>query len=122
MKISFYLDVIFISSSSSAKLKGVVQLTIKLLTSLGFSPNFQKLNLSPSKIIDHLGFSWNSIDMSVSVPSEKLDKVRIQAQSILNRTPSIREVSSFLGRLVSLKSGFPYAPLYVLSQSAISIL
>ena len=50
--------------------------------------------------------------MSVSVPSEKLDKVRIQAQSILNRTPSIREVSSFLGRLVSLKSGFPYAPLY----------
>ena len=60
IKASSYLDDIFLCASSKEILHEHVSITLELLSSLGFTVNFTKSNLIPSKEILHLGYIWNS--------------------------------------------------------------
>lgn len=110
-KISFYLDDIFLCSHSPSLLKSQLQKTLELLTSLGFTPNFSKSNLIPSRRIKHLGFIWDTESMMLSVPEEKILKANYIAKS-LTPSCSLRSLSSFIGLANSLNPGFPLAPLH----------
>ena len=112
LKISFYLDDIFIAADSIQLLSSHTSLTLKLLTFLGFFPNYSKSSLIPSQTLIHLGYVWNSSSLSIHLPSEKLDKTRNFAFKLLNRQHSLRDISSFLGKVISHSSAFKYAPLH----------
>ena len=112
IKMSFYLDDIIIVSSSPSLLQQHVAFTVKFLSNLGFFINFEKSSLNPSRSITHLGYVWNSAEFNLSVPPDKVIKVKNSAIRLLNSSVSIRDVSSFLGLLISLTNAFPLAPLY----------
>lgn len=69
--------------------------------SLGYFPNFEKSNLSPTRCMKHLGFTWNSSTMEISVPEDKVLKAKSFASSLLSSSPTL-----------SFSPAFPFAPLY----------
>ena len=112
LRITSYLDDILICASSYTQAISDMNKAIDLLTSLGFSINFEKSNLVPSKIIIHIGYSWNSMDMTLSLPDEKIRKIKSLSNKCLNKIVSIRTLASLLGLYVSSANGFKYAPLH----------
>lgn len=112
IKILSYLDDIFLCASDSISLKSNITTTLNLLTSLGFYPNFSKSSLTPSHCLCHLGFVWNTCSMTLSVPEEKISKAKNLASRLLNSSPSLRDISSFIGLVVSLRPAFTLAPLH----------
>lgn len=112
VRILSYLDDIFICASSYALLKEHIKICLDLLISLGYSPNYEKSSLNPSHELLHLGFLWNSSSMTVSVPTEKTRKTQNFASRLLSSSPTLRELSSFVGLLVSLRPAFSLAPLH----------
>lgn len=66
-----YLDDFLILGRSLDECINNVNLTLDLLTYLGFLVNFQKCSLIPNKICTFLGFTYNSINMTLSLPKEK---------------------------------------------------
>lgn len=112
IKVSAYLDDIFICAPSYSLLKSQIKITIDLLISLGFTPNYKKCNLIPSHILTHLGFVWNSETMTISVPLNKINKCKSLASSIVSSPCTLRQLSSFIGLLNSLVPGFQLAPMH----------
>ena len=67
----------------------------------------------PTQIIEHLGFVLNSIDMTVTLTNDKMLKLHKIAMDVLNKDhPTIREVASLIGFLVSCTPGVQYAELF----------
>ena len=86
--------------------------TLNLLGRLGFTVNYLKSVLVPSQQMEFLGSLVNSLDLSLSLPRDKIRKIQSKSQDLLN-TPvtTVRELSKFLGPLSSsIQAVFP-APL-----------
>ena len=76
--------------------------TIKLLTDLGFVINVDKSNLTPSQRIEFLGFIFDSTNLSISLPQEKIQKLIDFAKYLLCKdSPFIREVARLIGLMIS---------------------
>ena len=76
-----------------------------ILKSLGFIPHPVKSMLTPSQSIDHLGFVWNSVNFTMSVPVQKILDLKLKCEKALSSSVSLRFLSIFL---VLLKiSGLP---------------
>ena len=112
VKITAYLDDILICANSKSLLEEHLKLTLDLFSSLGFTVNFSKSSLIPSKTLIHLGYLWNTEDMTNSLPEVKLVKTRNFAKSLLSNPRTLRDISSFLGLVVSHKVAFEFAPLH----------
>ena len=95
IKISIYLDDIFICNSAKSVLVSHIDQTLTLLKSLGFTPNYAKSNLNPLKLLIHLGYLWNSESMSLSIPHDKICTTRVQTSKLLDTIPTLRDISSF---------------------------
>lgn len=66
----------------------------ELLTRLAFTVNFEKSQLSPSKVISFLGFLIDSESMTISLPQVKVDTIVNSCQGLQeNPSPSIGEVA-----------------------------
>lgn len=112
-KISFYLDDIFIAANSYSLLQSQLSSTLNLLISLGFTPNYEKSNLIPSRTLTHLGFVLNSSSMMISIPNDKITKTKKFADTLLSSaTISLRSLSSFIGLVNSFSPAFSLAPLH----------
>lgn len=83
--------------------------TLKLLNCLGFVVNFDKSCLYPQQCCKFLGFMYNSVDMSISLPSDKRHKI-LQ----FSRLPvcTIREFAHLLEVLTSACPAVKYGWLY----------
>lgn len=112
VKIFAYLDDIFICAKTSSLLSDHLALSLKLLTSLGYLPNYEKSQLTPSHKLSHLGFVINSKSMTISIPEEKLNKIRNLASNLLSKPVTLRSLSSFVGLVVSIKLAVPLAPIH----------
>lgn len=113
VKISSYLDDIFICGSTKDLVSSHVQKTLSLLHSLGFRTNFDKSQIKPCQSLKHLGFIWNTLEMTLSVPLDKITKANCFANSLISKESiTLTEASSFIGFVVSLIPGFPFSPLY----------
>lgn len=87
--------------------------TSKLLTSLGFLVNNTKSKLVPVQKIRYIGFLYDSVNMCVSLPEEKISNTIKLVTKVSNlNTCSIRDFARFVGKLVSLCPSFKYAWLY----------
>ena len=60
IRISAWIDDFLIAASSLSLYQEQAFLTVRTFEELGFVPNFEKSQLSPSRRICHLGLIWNS--------------------------------------------------------------
>ena len=112
IKITSYLDDIFICGPSYDKVKSDLKFTLDLLINLGFSINWNKSHLTPSQNICHLGYIWNSRNCTINLPGCKLSKIKSLASKCLSSAQTVRTYSALLGLLVSSANAFRYAALY----------
>ena len=91
--VSGYIDDSFIMSNSFDSCVDSVDCTAILLTSLGFCINVSKSVTCPSQELEHLGFVLNSVDMTVSLPTRKVDNLIRKCKHALNAVRfTIREL------------------------------
>ena len=88
-------------------------LTLDLLTNLGFTINYGKSVLSPCQAIQYLGFIINSVNMTVSLTTDKISKIR-KACCLLKQkgTVPIQTVAETVGSLVAACPGVKYGKLF----------
>ena len=98
-------DLIIISDTYEDCLKDT-QACLLLLQRLGYIVNFEKSALIPSQTIDHLGLTIDSNNMSVRVTTDKCQALVQKCKSLRDmKSPSIREVASVLGLMISFIPG-----------------
>ena len=87
--------------------------TLNPLEGLGFTVNYLKSALVPSQQMEFLGSLVDSVNLSLSLPRDKIRKIQSNCQLLLeNPVTSVRELSKFLGLLSSsIQAVFP-APLH----------
>ena len=86
---------------------------IYLLENLGFVINHPKSELIPTQEIDFLGFTVNSTKMELKLPSEKIRKIRSDANKALqSHTVSALMLSRIIGKMTAATRAIPMAPLY----------
>lgn len=110
---SSYLDDSFLVGSSYDECKANIRDTLDLLRALGFYPNEDKSVIKPTHKIQHLGFILDSIELSVSISSEKLVKLIDIATLVLDsHRIRIRLVAKLIGHMVSCFPAVEYAELF----------
>ena len=86
---------------------------MQLLLDLGFNINFKKSIITPSTNMLHLGYLWDTSNLSLSLPIEKIEKIKSMAfQLMYSERFQIKLLASFIGLLVSAHNGFRWAPLH----------
>ena len=105
-------DMLIIADSYSECLSALCD-TIKLLTDLGFVINVDKSNLTPSQRIEFLGFIFDSTNLSISLPQEKIQKLTDFAKYLLCKDgPFIRDVTRLIGLMISSFPAFEKGKLF----------
>lgn len=109
----FYLDDILCIGDSYDECQTNVKATIKLLECLGFIINYGKSSLTPKQSCKFLGFMFNSINQTISLPSEKCHKINKLVQKFTNtRKCTIRNFAQLIGVLVAACPAAKYGWLY----------
>ena len=87
---------------------------VQLFISLGFKIHPEKSIVISTQVLDFLGFTLNSILMTVSLSDKKADKILQLCQNFSKpgRQFTVREVASFIGTLVSRVPGVEFGPLH----------
>ncbi|KAG1039011.1 hypothetical protein G6F43_012596 [Rhizopus delemar] len=99
IRISAYLDDLIITAKSKELSQLHTTQVCQKLKELGFLFKESKSHLTPTQQIDHLGFTINTKNMSLSVPASKRGDIRREALKMLKtKTCSLRHLSSFIGK------------------------
>lgn len=108
-----YLDDILCIGKSYEECISNINTTKNLLQSLGFVINTTKSNLVPSNICQYLGFVFNSIDMTISLPNEKRQRILDRINACLKvKKCTIRYFAELIGLLTSACPAVRYGWLY----------
>ena len=97
---SAYIDDLYLQGSTYDDCAVNVIDNFTLFHSLGFTPHPDKSNFKPSQRMDFLGFTLDSIEMTITLPSDKAHKLLFACLELLHEThPTIREVARVIGLL-----------------------
>ena len=108
-----YIDDCLIIASSEEELVDHVMYASRLFDSLGLTINVEKSQFSPTQVINYLGFSLDSLSMSVALTEDKMDRIKSLGFSLLKSSRvSIRELASFIGSVVAAEPGVPLAAVH----------
>jgi len=111
-RIIVFLDDILLIASTKEDLIGLRDTLIFLLQQLGFMINLKKSVLSPCQQIEFLGVDIDTQTMMLSLPKEKVIRMKTQCVSLLEKEKvSLREVTQLVGRLSSAAIAILPAPL-----------
>ena len=111
-RIIVFLDDILLIAPSIEELVVLRDTVIFLLQNLGFLINIKKSVFIPNQVIEFLGMLIDSRAMSLSLPTEKVEKIKIRCRDILGRhSVSLREISSLIGSMSSSAVAVLPAPL-----------
>jgi hypothetical protein len=113
IKLCIYLDDILLWHAKIKVLKEQLESVMSLLQNLGFKINLEKSELTPSLIINYLGFKINLADFKLQLTDEKkkgiIDTLKeLRSQEYL----SSRQLASILGKLSAASQSLLVAPLY----------
>ena len=113
IRLIIYLDDILILAPSKELAELHAATVIYLLENLGFMINHEKSILTPATEMEFLGFLVNSVTLTLSLPRDKIRKVRKECQEVMESPQNtIRQLTKLLGLLSStIQAVFP-APLY----------
>lgn len=104
-----YLDDILIIARDRLECKINTNLTINLLTNLGFIINTEKSQLIPSQKITYLGFTYDLTRMTISLPLKKIESTKkLILKYITKLVIKIRHFSTVIGVLVAAAPAIPY--------------
>lgn len=108
-----YLDDILCIGDTYMECLQNVNTTITLLECLGFVINYVKSSLVPKQTCRFLGFIFDSVNQTISLPSDKCQKILdlIDKFSLLRKC-TIREFAQLIGVLVSACPAVKYGWLY----------
>ena len=88
-------------------------MSVSLLESLGFAIHEGKSILNPTQEIEFLGFVFNSVTMTISITKGKTEAIIFKIRRFLeNKSPTIRELASVIGSVISLFSAIPFDKLH----------
>ena len=108
-----YLDDLLLLGMTVQACEDNIAQTLKLLRRLGFLVNNKKSNLTPSTAIKYLGFVFNTVDMTISLPQSKRDNLIKLCDGILSKNIfSIQESAELIGHLVAASPAIEYSSLY----------
>ena len=103
-----YIDDNLIMAPTEEEATYQAKIAVALLEALRFVVNRPKSILIPCQELQFLGFSIDSVAMTIRVPQEKLKKMQSKAKELLSSpTTSGREVARFVGITSSLALGIP---------------
>ena len=120
--VSGYIDDSFIMSDSLDSCVDSVACTARLFTSLGFCINVSKSVTRPTQELEHLGFVLNSVDMTVSLPTRKVDNLIRKCKHVLNAVRlTIRELAELIGILVSSFTAVEFGRLHYRHLEAVKV-
>ena len=103
--ILIYIDYTFLRAESPERLIHNMKFTKELFQSAGLTINFKKLCLKPVQCMDFLGFTFNTVDYTISVTKEKKDNLLLLVDKILLKPTvkiSIRFLAKIIGKIVSI--------------------
>ena len=83
IRIIIYLDDILILSNSFQQCLLDAQFVVDLLDSLGFMTKAKKSITTPAQSFFYLGYLWNTLDMTCTLPPEKLDNIKFYCREVL---------------------------------------
>ncbi len=108
-----YIDDLLLLSQSRVELDSATRAVLGLLTYLGFVINWGKSVLEPQRRLHFLGFLVNSIDLTLTLPTDKLERIQKECQDTL-RAPSIlvRQLLRLIGRMIATVQAILPAPLH----------
>lgn len=108
-----YLDDFLILGRSKEECAKNVRYVTTLLTSLGFLINVEKSSLDPSTRCKFLGFIFDSVDMTISLPTEKRERIlRWVSYFLSHERCKILCVAQFIGLLTSACPAVKYGWVY----------
>ena len=97
-----FLDDILLIGKTAENVQMYPDKVIILLQELGFVINVKKLVMIPSQEMGFLGMVINSEEMIISLPQEKLQKVKLQCLDLYQSLQvSILQMTKVLGHLKS---------------------
>lgn len=109
-----YLDDILIFGNTFQECHDNIFKTSKILETLGFVINFEKSQLIPSQQCKYLGFIFNSVEMSLSLPLVKSQHLQQMLRSCKNKKYcKIRDLAKLIGTLVSVCPAIPYGRFHI---------
>ena len=109
----FYIDDTLIMVESKERLNEQTTALTYLLKCLDFTINSAKTLLGPTQSLEFLGFSVNTTNMELSLPPEKMKKIRVEARK-LQKEESLpaRTLARLLGKMNATAQVIPPAPLF----------
>lgn len=111
---SAYLDDFLIIERNKEECARNVKSVYDLLSKLGFILNLDKSELIPKQKIIYLGFKINSVEMTISLPQARKEKVLERLSVFLNKKVCrIREFARLIGTLVATKPAVKYGWLHL---------
>lgn len=109
----YYLDDSWLMGLTAEECLLNLNETAKLLRKCGFLINGEKSCFVPSQKVIFLGLQLNSINMTISLPEDKINKIQAFCSKILaEETFTIRYLAEFIGVLVSSLPGVKNGELY----------
>ena len=103
IKAVIYIDDMLVFGDTREQCQKAAEEALALFKQLGVVVNVKKSCLSPSQQVDYLGYTINSVDMTIRAPTKKLINVRKELKKFFNRPrSSARQAASVLGKLNAL--------------------
>ena len=94
-----YLDDFLIVAQTFSECMQALNELLRLLRRLGFQINYNKLE-GPTRTINFLGITLDSVTMTLSIPDDKLTDVELTMKSFISRKKvSKRDIQSLVGKL-----------------------
>ena len=108
-----YIDDILILAETREALKNQVEALVYLLEVVGFIINQKKSIMAPTQSLDFLGLMIDTRSMIISLPAEKLKKIRAEARKMAQSMSVLaRDLARLLGKMNATSSVLPVAPLF----------
>ena len=113
IRIRMYLDDWLVLAQSSRSCRAQTQTVLSQARLLGFQPNFQKSELTPSQNFEFLGMSFDSVNMLVRPSNRRIERLRETLRELNSRPEaSARALAGLLGTMESLAPLLPLGRLH----------
>jgi hypothetical protein len=110
IRLVIYLDDILIFNSSKAALLHDLRTVVNLLLFLGFVINYDKSVTTPLQIMDYLGVVVDSLRLSFSLPSAKVDSIIALCKAVLvSSKVKLRDLAKLMENFSWSISSVPFA-------------
>ena len=110
---SAYLDDMYLRGKTYRGCVDNVIDSVQVVDSLGFVAHPDKSTFIPSQRLECLGFILNSVEMTIRLTQEKATGLQTACNILLtNPSPTIRDLTRVIGKIVSSFPAVRYGPLY----------